>query len=87
MSFGLRAISYALRAEQAQERAKGIEPSSSAWKAVALPLSYARNTVLKTLSSEFSLPKCQTVRWQHLIPFASGSVNLFAVDVSNSAKL
>ena len=27
---------------QKLERAKGIEPSSSAWKAVALPLSYAR---------------------------------------------
>jgi hypothetical protein len=25
------------------ERVKGIEPSSSAWKAVALPLSYTRN--------------------------------------------
>ena len=27
------------------ERVKGIEPSSSAWKAVALPLSYTRNWV------------------------------------------
>jgi hypothetical protein len=27
---------------QALERVKGIEPSSSAWKAVALPLSYTR---------------------------------------------
>ena len=27
------------------KRAKGIEPSSSAWKAVALPLSYARNYI------------------------------------------
>ena len=26
------------------ERVKGIEPSSSAWKAVALPLSYTRKT-------------------------------------------
>jgi hypothetical protein len=25
------------------ERVKGIEPSSSAWKAVALPLSYTRD--------------------------------------------
>jgi hypothetical protein len=25
------------------ERVKGIEPSSSAWKAVALPLSYTRS--------------------------------------------
>ena len=32
------------------ERAKGIEPSSSAWKADALPLSYARETV-------YSLPE------------------------------
>ena len=32
---------------QVQKRAKGIEPSSSAWKAVALPLSYARNAVSK----------------------------------------
>ena len=28
--------------EQVLERVKGIEPSSSAWKAVALPLSYTR---------------------------------------------
>ena len=30
-------------AESILERVKGIEPSSSAWKAVALPLSYTRN--------------------------------------------
>jgi hypothetical protein len=29
---------------QTVERVKGIEPSSSAWKAVALPLSYTRET-------------------------------------------
>ena len=29
-------------ARQELERVKGIEPSSSAWKAVALPLSYTR---------------------------------------------
>jgi hypothetical protein len=29
-------------AERGLERVKGIEPSSSAWKAVALPLSYTR---------------------------------------------
>ena len=28
------------------ERVKGIEPSSSAWKAVALPLSYTRKLVV-----------------------------------------
>jgi hypothetical protein len=28
------------------ERVKGIEPSSSAWKAVALPLSYTRGTLI-----------------------------------------
>jgi hypothetical protein len=27
------------------KRVKGIEPSSSAWKAVALPLSYTRQSV------------------------------------------
>jgi hypothetical protein len=27
------------------ERVKGIEPSSSAWKAVALPLSYTRERI------------------------------------------
>tara|TARA_A100001391_G_scaffold83275_1_gene54474 strand:- start:17539 stop:17691 length:153 start_codon:yes stop_codon:yes gene_type:complete len=27
------------------ERVKGIEPSSSAWEAAALPLSYTRNTL------------------------------------------
>lgn len=30
------------------ERASGIEPESSAWKAVALPLSYTRNTLIYT---------------------------------------
>jgi hypothetical protein len=30
------------------ERVKGIEPSSSAWKAVALPLSYTRTRGQKT---------------------------------------
>jgi hypothetical protein len=29
------------------ERVKGIEPSSSAWKAVALPLSYTRSLNVK----------------------------------------
>jgi hypothetical protein len=33
---------------QALERVKGIEPSSSAWKAVALPLSYTRIAVHHT---------------------------------------
>ncbi len=33
------------------ERAKGIEPSSSAWKADALPLSYARNGNVRSLSN------------------------------------
>jgi hypothetical protein len=32
------------RALKTLERVKGIEPSSSAWKAVALPLSYTRGT-------------------------------------------
>src|SRR4051794_4074651 len=31
------------------ERVKGIEPSSSAWKAVALPLSYTRGPVVGSL--------------------------------------
>ena len=31
---------------QKMERVKGIEPSSSAWKAVALPLSYTREPAL-----------------------------------------
>lgn len=30
------------------ERVKGIEPSSSAWKAVALPLSYTREEIQST---------------------------------------
>jgi hypothetical protein len=33
---------YLAAAAEALERVKGIEPSSSAWKAVALPLSYTR---------------------------------------------
>jgi hypothetical protein len=35
------------------ERVKGIEPSSSAWKAVALPLSYTRNPAFAGLSNRF----------------------------------
>jgi hypothetical protein len=31
------------------ERVEGIEPSSSAWKAVALPLSYTRKTLISSL--------------------------------------
>jgi hypothetical protein len=38
------------------ERVKGIEPSSSAWKAVALPLSYTR-TRNKSQSSAVSQQK------------------------------
>ena len=33
------------------ERVEGIEPSSSAWKAAALPLSYTRNRSLDALSA------------------------------------
>ena len=36
---GMAAVTW-----QRLERVKGIEPSSSAWKAVALPLSYTRGT-------------------------------------------
>src|SRR5687768_10885191 len=34
------------------ERVKGIEPSSSAWKAVALPLSYTRGWCLRMQTAE-----------------------------------
>src|SRR5215831_12471607 len=37
-----RASSSTLAQRRLVERVKGIEPSSSAWKAVALPLSYTR---------------------------------------------
>jgi hypothetical protein len=37
-----RAHRHAFRCLAMGERVKGIEPSSSAWKAVALPLSYTR---------------------------------------------
>jgi hypothetical protein len=36
---------------QVLERVKGIEPSSSAWKAVALPLSYTRGRSQKSVVS------------------------------------
>jgi hypothetical protein len=40
------------------ERVKGIEPSSSAWKAVALPLSYTRMRAVRRRSSQKSeLPR------------------------------
>jgi hypothetical protein len=35
------------------ERVKGIEPSSSAWKAVALPLSYTRKVLIDQHFSHF----------------------------------
>src|SRR5690606_13970526 len=35
---------YRLRLPASLERVKGIEPSSSAWKAVALPLCYTRGS-------------------------------------------
>jgi hypothetical protein len=49
------------------ERVKGIEPSSSAWKAVALPLSYTR---LIRLPSFGSIPwlACQGVAARSFIP-------------------
>jgi hypothetical protein len=34
------------------ERVKGIEPSSSAWKAVALPLSYTRASNQRSVISD-----------------------------------
>ena len=37
------------RSSPAVERARGIEPPSSAWKAVALPLSYTRNELVTTI--------------------------------------
>ena len=42
--FGIHEEFYPLRAcsKLLPKRAKGIEPSSMAWKATALPLSYAR---------------------------------------------
>ena len=36
------------------ERVKGIEPSSSAWKAVALPLSYTRNLLIRLCNLHFT---------------------------------
>src|SRR5260370_21121118 len=41
------------------ERVKGIEPSSSAWKAVALPLSYTR---MAAYPSRFGGPRSRTLR-------------------------
>jgi hypothetical protein len=40
------------RRHERLERVKGIEPSSSAWKAVALPLSYTRTGATENQSSE-----------------------------------
>ena len=41
------------------ERAKGIEPSSSAWKADALPLSYARGRIAYSLPKPAPRVKCE----------------------------
>ncbi len=39
-----------------RERVKGIEPSSSAWKAIALPLSYTRPTICGTNLRDSGIP-------------------------------
>ena len=44
------------------ERVKGIEPSSSAWKAVALPLSYTR---IRPYLSRFGGHRSRTPRSAH----------------------
>ncbi len=44
------------------ERVKGIEPSSSAWKAVALPLSYTR--AVRTLAGHVANVSHPCAAWQ-----------------------
>lgn len=54
--------------EKAMERVKGIEPSYSAWKAAALPLSYTRGQL-------FYANPHRT--WQWLIEGGVGSLGRF----------
>jgi hypothetical protein len=51
-----------LRNRRRGKRVKGIEPSSSAWKAVALPLSYTRNAYIQAESTgtAFLEPLCKS---------------------------
>ena len=44
-------MAYLYRADQRLERVKGIEPSYSAWKAAALPLSYTRLITHQSMSA------------------------------------
>jgi hypothetical protein len=45
------------------ERVKGIEPSSSAWKAVALPLSYTRTQGQVTTSEQSGIARPSDDHW------------------------
>src|SRR5690606_8493846 len=59
------------------ERVKGIEPSSSAWKAVALPLSYTRERFLHPCSPAGSLDSRR-----HGKPAYTSRVYIFRVYIS-----
>ena len=71
------------RSERRLERVKGIEPSSSAWKAVALPLSYTRILVPRRPGRQARLRRRRTIpmsrplgsqkptRAAHLLPVAA----------------
>ena len=61
------------------ERVEGIEPSSSAWKAVALPLSYTRNSGPESIGSN-RFPK------DFSAPFSSVSPTLLGSQCGCAAK-
>ncbi len=62
--------------ERRLERVKGIEPSSSAWKAVALPLSYTRVTAIAASSSVFFRDSKWTIRERRVgYPRSQGDVS------------
>ena len=48
---GVRSNQLSYRPIMDMERVKGIEPSSTAWKAVVLPLNYTRKINSKTFSN------------------------------------
>jgi hypothetical protein len=55
-----RIISFENRRVEGMERVKGIEPSYSAWKAAALPLSYTRAGVTLAILGCRSTEKSET---------------------------
>jgi hypothetical protein len=83
------------------ERVKGIEPSSSAWKAVALPLSYTRaeieeNEIRSIISGSIRTGSCRTqahgypawspIRWNEFTTPPTAAIGGIAKRISGPAE-